>query len=94
MYGAVATAFLTSVIRGYTNSSDTSPVIPMVLFGSYEDDEIGGGEGITFHAKDFPFILLIGLIGGLVNFILVHVYTKINFIPFHLSYCISVSFKH
>ena len=37
----------------------------MVLFGSYEDDEIDG-DGITFHAKDFPFILLIGIIGGLV----------------------------
>ena len=84
MYGAVATAFLTCILRGYVDNSSSSPVIPMVLFGSYEDDEID--DGITFHAKDFPYILLIGIIGGLVK-IIFHTDTLTIFID-------SSAFKH
>lgn len=63
MYGAVITAFLTSLIKGYINNSHESPIIPAVLFGSYRDD----ASDIVFRARDFPFVLLVAFIGGLVG---------------------------
>mmetsp|Transcript_1356 Transcript_1356/g.2638 ORF Transcript_1356/g.2638 Transcript_1356/m.2638 type:complete len:949 (+) Transcript_1356:100-2946(+) len=63
MYGAVVTAFLTSLIKGYINNSNESPIIPAVLFGSYRDD----AADIIFRARDFPYVLLVAVIGGMVG---------------------------
>ena len=63
MYGAVITAFITSLIKGYINNNNDSPIIPAVLFGSYRED----ASDIVFRARDFPYVLLIAVIGGLVG---------------------------
>ena len=63
MYGAVITAFLTSIIKGFINESGDSPVIPAVLFGSFREE----ASEIVFRARDFPYVFLVALIGGLVG---------------------------
>ena len=63
MFGAVITSFLTSLIKGYINTAEESPIIPAVLFGSYRED----ASEIVFRARDFPFVLLVALTGGLVG---------------------------
>jgi chloride channel 7 len=63
MYGAVITAFFASLIKGYINSSQESPVMPAILFGSYRED----AAEIIFRANDFPYVFLIAITGGLVG---------------------------
>ena len=63
LYCAILTAFLTAIIKGLLNDSSHPPIIPGVLFGSYRDD----APDIIFTTTDFPFVLLIGIIGGFVG---------------------------
>ena len=63
LYACIITAFITAVIKGLINDSSTPPVIPGVLFGSYRDES----PDIIFTTTDFPYVLLIGVIGGLVG---------------------------
>jgi len=63
LFACIITSFVTSVIKGLINDASTPPIIPGVLFGSYRDDS----PDIIFTTTDFPFVLLIGVIGGLVG---------------------------
>lgn len=63
LYCALFTGFLTSVVKGYLNHSNEPPPIPGVLFGSYREES----PNVIFDTNDLPFVLLIGVIGGLVG---------------------------
>lgn len=63
LYGATATTFFTSLAKGYLHTPRHSPVMPAVLFGSFRLES----PDIIFRARDFPYVLLVGLIGGLVG---------------------------
>lgn len=74
IYGSCLTSFLTSVIKGFIFDSHDSPIIPSVLFGSYRDLQ----PSVIFRLSDFPYILLLGIIGGIVGagFALLQRYTS------------------
>jgi chloride channel 7 len=63
LYACIVTAFITAILKSLINDSSHPPVIPGVLFGSYREDS----PDIIFTTTDFPFVLLIGIIGGLVG---------------------------
>jgi H+/Cl- antiporter ClcA len=63
LYGACATTFLTSLVKGYLHTPKHSPVMPAVLFGTFRHES----PDILFRARDFPYVLLVGLIGGIVG---------------------------
>jgi chloride channel 7 len=63
IYGSCLTAFLTSVIKGFIFDHHGSPIIPSVLFGSYRDSQ----PSVIFRLSDFPYILLLGVLGGIVG---------------------------
>jgi H+/Cl- antiporter ClcA len=63
LFACIITAFLTSVVRGYINDVTENPIIPAVLFGSYRDES----PDILFRLKDFPYVFLIAIIGGIIG---------------------------
>jgi chloride channel 7 len=80
LYGALVTAFLTSIGLGLINDPNRLPIIPFTVFGSYRNDS----PNIIFSVTDFPYILLVGVIGGLIG----SLYSELqrNIIPLRKKY--------
>jgi H+/Cl- antiporter ClcA len=63
LYGALLTAFLTSIGLGLIEDPSRLPIVPFTVFGSYRNE----ASHLAFDVEDFPYILLIGVIGGLIG---------------------------
>lgn len=61
-FGCLASAFIVGTLLQLANGI-TNPLVPLVDAGSYAPQT----ASIAFHLRDLPFVLLIGVLGGIVG---------------------------
>lgn len=79
LYGSCLTSFIVGSVQAIVRHPDVSPVVPEVVYGSYRNI----ADHLIFRAKDFPYVFLVGIIGGVFGSVFPLLQKKLKYFRTH-----------